>query len=168
MHGAACPQDIKKSNWCTCVHSVVSAVTDSGGLQPTGLLCPWDSPGRNSGAGPLVLLQGIFPTHGSNPIVLCLPALRWTKHKPKKGKQTLALPGSRKDWPSPAPLKLSSCGPACGIHASATGTSGAGPITWSGGDSRWMFGGMCAIPTGASSSKSISCLSSWRKCQNHH
>ena len=95
-------------------------------------------------------------------------ALELSKWKPKKGNKTLALPGSRKGWPSPAAPKLSSCGPACGIHASATGTSGAGPITWSGGDSRWMFGGMCAIPTGASSSKSISCLSSWGKCQNRH
>ena len=36
--------------------------------------CPWDSPGKNSGVGSHALLQGIFPTQGSN---LCLtsPAL---------------------------------------------------------------------------------------------
>ena len=56
-------------------HSVVSAETDSGGLQCTRLLCPWDSPGKNSGVGPFVLLQGIFSTHRSSPVVLCLPAL---------------------------------------------------------------------------------------------
>ena len=33
------------------------------------LLCPWDSPGKNTGVGCHTLLQGIFPTQGSN---LCL------------------------------------------------------------------------------------------------
>ena len=28
---------------------------------------PWDSPGQNTGVGSLSLLQGIFPTQGSNP-----------------------------------------------------------------------------------------------------
>ena len=39
------------------------------------LLCPWDSPGKNTGVGCHFLLQGIFPTQGSNPLLLCL--LRW-------------------------------------------------------------------------------------------
>ena len=30
------------------------------------LLCPWDSPGKNTGVGCHFLLQGIFPTQGSN------------------------------------------------------------------------------------------------------
>ena len=30
-------------------------------------LCPWDSPGKNTGVGCYFLLQGIFPTQGSNP-----------------------------------------------------------------------------------------------------
>ena len=30
-------------------------------------LCPWDSPGKNTGVGCHALLQGIFPTQGSNP-----------------------------------------------------------------------------------------------------
>ena len=30
------------------------------------LLCPWDSPGKNTGVGCRVLLQGIFLTQGSN------------------------------------------------------------------------------------------------------
>ena len=42
------------------------------GLYLTRLLCPWDSPGKNTGAGCLVLLQGILPTQGSN---LCI--LNW-------------------------------------------------------------------------------------------
>ena len=36
------------------------------GLWPTRLLCPWDSPGKNIGVGSHSLLQGIFPTQGSN------------------------------------------------------------------------------------------------------
>ena len=31
------------------------------------LLCPWDSPGKNTGVGCYALLQGIFLTQGSNP-----------------------------------------------------------------------------------------------------
>ena len=36
------------------------------GLQPTRVLRPWDSPGKNSGVGCHFLLQGIFLTQGSN------------------------------------------------------------------------------------------------------
>ena len=43
-------------------HSVMS---DS--LPSHGLYSPWDSPGQNTGVGSLSLLQGIFPTQGSNP-----------------------------------------------------------------------------------------------------
>ena len=32
------------------------------GLQPARLLCPWDSPGKNTGVGCQALLQGIFVT----------------------------------------------------------------------------------------------------------
>ena len=35
-----------------------------------GLYSPWDSPGQNTGVGSLSLLQGIFPTRGSNPGLL--------------------------------------------------------------------------------------------------
>ena len=45
------------------------------GLQPTRLLCPWDSPGKNTGVDCRALLQGIFWTHGSNLCLLCL--LHW-------------------------------------------------------------------------------------------
>ena len=40
------------------------------GLQPTRLLCPWDSPGKNTGVGCHALLQGTFPIQGSNPRLL--------------------------------------------------------------------------------------------------
>ena len=40
------------------------------GLQPTRLLCPQDFPGKNTGVSCHFLLQGIFPTQGSNPGLL--------------------------------------------------------------------------------------------------
>ena len=42
---------------------------------PSRLLCPWDSPGKNTGVGCYALLQGIFLTQGSNPHLLHL--LHW-------------------------------------------------------------------------------------------
>ena len=42
-----------------------SVVSDS--LHPRGLYSPWNSPGQDTGVGSLSLLQGIFPTQGSNP-----------------------------------------------------------------------------------------------------
>ena len=39
-------------------------------LWPHGLYSPWNSPGQKSGVGSLSLLQGIFPTQGSNPGLL--------------------------------------------------------------------------------------------------
>ena len=41
----------------------------------TLILCPQDSPGRNTGVGYHALLQGIFLIQGSNPYLLNLPAL---------------------------------------------------------------------------------------------
>ena len=36
------------------------------GLQPNRLFCPWDFPGKDTGVGCHLPLQGIFPTQGSN------------------------------------------------------------------------------------------------------
>ena len=52
---------------CCClkeseIHSVVS-----NSLLHCGLYSPRNSPGQNTGVGSLSLLQGIFPTQGSNP-----------------------------------------------------------------------------------------------------
>ena len=58
----------------------------SHGLQSTRLLCSWDSPGKNTGVGCHALLQGIFPTQGSNPHLLGL--LHW-----QSGSLPLAPPG---------------------------------------------------------------------------
>ena len=42
-------------------------VSNTDSLWPHGLYSPWDSPGQNTGVGSRSLLQGIFPTQGSNP-----------------------------------------------------------------------------------------------------
>ena len=44
------------------VCSVTSSAFQPHGLQPSRLLCPWDFPGKNTGVGYHLLLQGIFPT----------------------------------------------------------------------------------------------------------
>ena len=42
---------------------------------PGSSLCPWDSPGKNTGVGFHALLLGIFPTWGSNSHLPVSPAL---------------------------------------------------------------------------------------------
>ena len=53
---------------CVCAKSLQSCclTLQPRGLQPTRRLCPWDSPGKNTGVGCHALLQGIFSTQGSN------------------------------------------------------------------------------------------------------
>ena len=49
---------------------------------PVKLLCPWDSPGKNTGVVFHSLLQGIFPTQGSNPGLLhCRQILYHLSHQ---------------------------------------------------------------------------------------
>ena len=78
-------------------------------LQPCGLyarlLCPWDSPGKNTEVGCHALLQGIFPTQGSNPHLLYL--LHWQVGSlplVPSGKPRHQLEGLLKhSWPDPTP-----------------------------------------------------------------
>ena len=52
------------------------------GLQPARLLCPWDSPGKNTGVGCHFLLQGILPTQGSNQgLPRCRQILHYLRHQ---------------------------------------------------------------------------------------
>ena len=53
-----------------------SAVCNS--LPPHRPYSPWNSPGQNTGVGSCSLLQGIFPTQGSN---LGLPHCRWSLYQ---------------------------------------------------------------------------------------
>ena len=55
--------------------SVASDPLRPHGLWPARLLCPRDSPGKNTAAGCHALLQGIFLTQRSNPHLLSL--LHW-------------------------------------------------------------------------------------------
>ena len=59
---------------CVCVlsRSVVSDSLWPQGLQPARLLCSWNFPGKNTGVACHFLLQGIFPTQGSNTLLLHL------------------------------------------------------------------------------------------------
>ena len=54
---------------CTCglSCSVMSDSLQLHGLSPARLLCPWDSPGKNTGVGCYALPQSVFPTHWLNP-----------------------------------------------------------------------------------------------------
>ena len=53
------------------VHTLAEVTSESfqvvsNSLQPHGLYSPWNYPGQNTGVGNCSLLQGIFPTQGSN------------------------------------------------------------------------------------------------------
>ena len=73
-------------------------------LWPHGLYTPWNSLGQNTKVGSLSLLQGIFPTSGSNP---CLLHCRWIlyqlSHKGRKPKNTGVgspfHPSNGSSWP---------------------------------------------------------------------
>ena len=62
------------TNVCS-VTQLCTILCDPVDCSPVRLLCPWDSPSKNIGVGSHSLLQGIFPTQGSNLCVLCL--LHW-------------------------------------------------------------------------------------------
>ena len=62
--------------------SVVSDSLWPHGLGPARLLCPWNSPGKNTGVCCHALLQGIFPTQGSNlGLLLCRQILYRLSHQ---------------------------------------------------------------------------------------
>ena len=85
------------------MHSVVADSLRPHGLEPARLLCPWDSPGENTGEGCHFLLQGIFLTQELNPHLLCL--LHWQMGslpaeppgKPRRSEGCLSVKG----WPWP-------------------------------------------------------------------
>ena len=73
----------------------------SNSLWAFGLYSPWNSPDQNTGVGGLSLLQGIFPTQGSNP---GLPHCRWILYQlsyhsvDKLKKKSLQLYGPPASW----------------------------------------------------------------------
>ena len=79
-------------DWCSYSESR-SVVSDS--LWPHGLSSPWNSPGQNTGLGSLSLLQGIFPTQGSNPgLPHCRRILYPLSHK---GSPSVLVRGGKSD-----------------------------------------------------------------------
>ena len=66
-----------KITHCLLSCSVVSDSLWPYGLKPARLLCPWDSPGKNTGVGSHALLQRIFLTRYRTPIshISCID--RW-------------------------------------------------------------------------------------------
>ena len=55
--------------WHLPLCSVASNSLQPHRQEPTRFLYPWDSPGKNTGVGCHFLLQGIFLTQGSNPLL---------------------------------------------------------------------------------------------------
>ena len=83
-------------------HSVMSKSLQPHRLQPGRLLCPWDSPGKNTGVGCHALLQDVFPTQGSNPGVLhCKKIIYRLSHQGNpRILQWVAYPFSRGNFPT--------------------------------------------------------------------
>ena len=109
---------------CCASRSVVSNSLRPRGLQPAGLLCPWDSPGWNTWMGCHALLQGIliFPTQRSNPGLLHWQADSLPSEPPGEpwaggltslhlslliGTIAMTRPHPRHSWTRPALLTLS-------------------------------------------------------------
>ena len=71
----ACTHPNNSSKWsclgilCFQLMKVKATQVVSNSLGPHGLYGPWNSPGQNTEVGSLSLLQGIFPTQGSNPVL---------------------------------------------------------------------------------------------------
>ena len=88
-----------------CVPSAVQSASLSvvlSSLWLHGLYSPWNSPGQNTGVGSLSLLQGIFPTQGSNPgLWHCRRILFQLSHRESpRTLEWVAYPfSSRSSWP---------------------------------------------------------------------
>ena len=73
---------IKRNRGKDVVKRSESHSVKSNSLGSHELYSPWNSPGQNTGVGSLSLLQGIFPTQGSNPGLLhCRRILYQLSHK---------------------------------------------------------------------------------------
>ena len=78
----------RKTEWLTRMaelraSSVMSNSLQPRGLKPTKLLCPWDSPGKNTGAGCHFLFQEIFPALAGRFFLLLSQLGKWLKPSPK-------------------------------------------------------------------------------------
>ena len=65
-------------------------------LWPHGQYSPWNSPGQNTRVGSLSLLQGVFPTQGSNP---GLPHCMWILYQlSHKGSPKTLIPSDKQEY----------------------------------------------------------------------
>ena len=75
------------------------------GFQLTKILCPWDSPGKNTGVGCHFLLQGIFPQPRGQPESLSVASSFFTIEPPGKLRPKAlwlkSLQGEQVGWASP-------------------------------------------------------------------
>ena len=72
----------KQALRCVLVTQSYLTLCDPMDLQPAKLLCPWDSPGKNTGVGYHSLLQGIFLTQEWNlGLLLCRQILYSLSHR---------------------------------------------------------------------------------------
>ena len=76
-------RDRERDVRCACAHAQsYPTLWRLHGLDPSRTLCPWNFPGKNTGVGCYFLLQGIFPTQGSNPSLLhCMQTLYLLNHQ---------------------------------------------------------------------------------------
>ena len=73
---------IKKCQGCSECYPFIPTFCDPVDYSPPKLLCPWNSPGKNTGVGCHFLLQGIFLTQGLNPDLLhCRQILYHMRHQ---------------------------------------------------------------------------------------
>ena len=98
MNGQKAVKDKTRSAELTVWSESRSVVSDP--LRPHGLYSPWYSPGQNTGVGSLSLLQGIFPTQGSDLGLLhCRRILYQLSHKGSpRILEWVAFPFSRRSF----------------------------------------------------------------------
>ena len=76
--------------WITILH-MLCLVAQSRLCDPTRLLCPWDSPGKNTGVGCRALLQGNLPNPGTEPRSPAFQADSSSSEPPEKPYHTVHL-----------------------------------------------------------------------------
>ena len=97
----------KLSNSLQDFHNLAVVISESHSVVSDSLWCyglygPWNSPGQNTGVGSLFLLQGIFPTQGSNPGLLYYRQILYqlSHNRSPRILECIAFPFSRRySWP---------------------------------------------------------------------
>ena len=108
--------ELKISQSQSVSHSLVSDSLWPRGLQPSRLLCPWDSPGKNTGVGSIPFSRGWSSQPRAQTHVSCISRIggRFFTTEPP-GKARLADTHSPKDqlweatYPSPTRLLCETC-----------------------------------------------------------